>query len=132
MPLEIWDKKSKQKILYIEHEKIIATKTMLKSSFKNCNITLLKSVHKSDQPILKELIYLTDRHEYHTTSMCQLLMTKPWTKSHKATLYLNNKEVNSDLTLELTNGHKHHFYDHFFNKNTKWLKDYPLNLLEIT
>ena len=101
------------------NRKIIAIKKILKSSFKNVNITLLKNVDKSDQASLTELIFRSDRHAYNATSMCHV-MQKPLTPFHNSTIYGNDKEVNSDTTLELTNAAQTPFLRLFLHQNYKW------------
>ena len=116
------------KQFYIEQENIIAAKHMLKSSFKNFNITLLKNVDKSAQASLTQLFSRSARHAYNATSMCHIT-TKPLTASHVATIYLNDREVNSDVTLALTNAAQTPFQRAFLRDKYKWDSN-TINLID--
>jgi hypothetical protein len=94
--------KTASKQFLIEHENVVAAKSLLKLQFKNADILLLKDMDKSDKIIMKDLLSRSARHAYNATSMCNI-MTKPLTEYHRATVYIQHKEVNSDTSLELTN-----------------------------
>lgn len=89
-------------LFYIEQENIKTAKDILSSSFKNYDLQLLTNLERSEQGPLGVLLQRSYSHAYHAISMCQI-MQQPLTTQHRATIYINNKEVNSDVTLELTN-----------------------------
>lgn len=90
------------KQFYIEHENIMASKQLLRLNFKNYDILLLQQVEEYEKASLTDLISRSTQHAYNALSMCHV-MNQPLTDYHTATLYMQNKGVNSDTALELTN-----------------------------
>ena len=119
--LESWKytMKTASKQFLIEHENVVAAKSLLKLQFKNADIILLKDIDKSDKIIMKDLLSCSARHAYNASSMCNI-MNKPLTDYHRATVYIQHKEVNSDTSLELTNSAQTPFLRIFLQQKYNW------------
>lgn len=107
------------KQFYTEQENINALRQIIAQLVERCIFTTPKSTETTLQQQLLQFLQISHRHAHNAASMCHECsdLISPF---HQATLYINSKEVNADIKLELHNASHTPTLREFLRKKYNW------------
>ena len=107
------------KQFYNEQENIQVLREILNKIILRYTFSKPKDHDTTLETKLTEFLSISERHAYNAITMCHEFQN-PITPLHQAIIYINNKEINSNIVLELNNANHTPNLREYLQQKYKW------------